>query len=650
MTERLRELASDPDTPLDVLADLAYRHPELRGLIAQNPSTYPALRQWIAEAERATDTGGDAENSPSTVTIANPSGSTRPVGVLIGVIGLAALATIVVGALIAQYLVGLAAVPGSSTPGPNADGTSSVDPESGAGSEGGAIGEASGSGGVPATVEPHYVPTVLILDASGSMVRSVPSGGTRMQAARAAAATFISGLADGAEVGLTVFGTSTGNSDAERAAGCHDVRTLVPVGPVNEQAFLSAVGSVSESGFTPLGPALQSAAAQLAGHPRAQIVLVSDGVETCSPPACGIAAQLHGDNPGLSINVVGFAVDADEQAQVQLECVAAAGGGEYVDASNAEQLAARLRLLSDPVSTANSLNPRGFEGLRLGMSLDQVRAADPSLVVGDITLEIVFAECDDATLEFRHGRLFAITPKASVATAENVTAGEDVARAMAIYGAPLRTGSDAEGAFAEFPASPGSDSGYRVYYEQAASGSLSGKILRIVVCLCGTGGGIVSEISAWQLGLEGLGPLTWNMRYDDVLSVSPRSLAPNECGVFALDRTGAGRSVVLFLRGDFEQSTLLAIQIAGGVGGSPSVLPRTAMGIGIGSTRGEVLEAYPAATIVHDSEEGVLVTYTDHRGHAMVFSLNSQDTVSGVQVGTTSTPVRTPCRAHGLNE
>lgn len=41
-------LASDPNTDLGVLAQLAYDHPELQPQIARNPSTYPDLLDWIA--------------------------------------------------------------------------------------------------------------------------------------------------------------------------------------------------------------------------------------------------------------------------------------------------------------------------------------------------------------------------------------------------------------------------------------------------------------------------------------------------------------------------------------------------------------------------------------------------------------------------
>ena len=41
--------ASDPATPLEELQYLAQNHPSLRPLIAENPSTYPELLEWLGE-------------------------------------------------------------------------------------------------------------------------------------------------------------------------------------------------------------------------------------------------------------------------------------------------------------------------------------------------------------------------------------------------------------------------------------------------------------------------------------------------------------------------------------------------------------------------------------------------------------------------
>jgi hypothetical protein len=46
-----RAAASDPNTPLAQLAELAYDHPELRPAIAENPSTYPDLLSWLQQLD-----------------------------------------------------------------------------------------------------------------------------------------------------------------------------------------------------------------------------------------------------------------------------------------------------------------------------------------------------------------------------------------------------------------------------------------------------------------------------------------------------------------------------------------------------------------------------------------------------------------------
>jgi hypothetical protein len=49
--DSLSQQAADPTTPGEVLADLAYRHPELRPIIASNPATYAGLRDWLRALE-----------------------------------------------------------------------------------------------------------------------------------------------------------------------------------------------------------------------------------------------------------------------------------------------------------------------------------------------------------------------------------------------------------------------------------------------------------------------------------------------------------------------------------------------------------------------------------------------------------------------
>lgn len=69
--DELRRHASDPTTSLELLAELAYQHPDLRAVVASNPATYPGLLEWLAQigdpeidaaiARRSVDADADAE-------------------------------------------------------------------------------------------------------------------------------------------------------------------------------------------------------------------------------------------------------------------------------------------------------------------------------------------------------------------------------------------------------------------------------------------------------------------------------------------------------------------------------------------------------------------------------------------------------------
>lgn len=78
------------------------------------------------------------------------------------------------------------------------------------------------------------------------------------------------------------------------------------------------------------------------GGRHGTIVLVSDGIDTCAPPpVCEVAKELHEQGIDLVINTIGFNVD--EAARKELSCIADAAGGEYLDADDADSLAAMIK-------------------------------------------------------------------------------------------------------------------------------------------------------------------------------------------------------------------------------------------------------------------------------------------------------------------
>jgi Ca-activated chloride channel family protein len=188
---------------------------------------------------------------------------------------------------------------------------------------------------------------MVVLDASGSMSDKLADGGTKMDVAKQAVHTLVNQVADGARLGLTVYGPP----GEGRSARCENVRVVREVGPVDRDALNAAVDDIKPRGDTPIGQSLRTAASALPSDGPRSIVLVSDGQDTCAPPdPCEVADELAKQGVDLRIHVVGF--DVDDRARQELTCIAQAGGGRYVDARDAGSLTEALNQLAAPAGEA----------------------------------------------------------------------------------------------------------------------------------------------------------------------------------------------------------------------------------------------------------------------------------------------------------
>lgn len=188
---------------------------------------------------------------------------------------------------------------------------------------------------------PRAPSTMVVLDSSGSMINNDAGGQTRIDAAKDAARAFIDEVGDSADLGLVTYGGNTGETDAEREAGCRDITLVTAPGDDTADDMLDHIDSLEPRGFTPIGDSLIEAADALPSQ-GGTIVLVSDGIDTCAPPpVCEVAADLADRGVDIVINTVGFNVDA--AARAELQCIADAAGGTYADATDADTLAEELK-------------------------------------------------------------------------------------------------------------------------------------------------------------------------------------------------------------------------------------------------------------------------------------------------------------------
>ena len=345
----------------------------------------------------------------------------------------------------------------------------------------GATGTVASSPGAPEVVS---VPTVLILDASGSMTQD-DAPGPRIDAAKAAAKGLVDALPDNATLALLTYGTSTGSSDAEHDAGCADVKTLIPLGPLNRDQMRTGISGLTASGYTPISLALRTAVGQLPADDSAQaIVLVSDGEDTCGAPPCDEATQAKRTHPNLAISTIGFKTDGP--ASDQLRCIADATGGLFVQAANANQLAARLLATQNVASAQTALTSDGLGGIPLGTALADIRAAHPDFpdaaATGSVT--VVWRDCD---FGFVDGILDSIAPHDGGHTIDGVHVGTPLSRAAELYGDPILLIDNPDGSHSVlFTADPATLNAFRVLVGDYVSsgGSVSGTVKTIVLCRC----------------------------------------------------------------------------------------------------------------------------------------------------------------------
>ncbi|WP_424216618.1 VWA domain-containing protein (plasmid) [Streptomyces sp. BI20] len=201
---------------------------------------------------------------------------------------------------------------------------------------------------------PKEAPKVeLVLDVSGSMRANDIDGKSRMAAAKQAFNEVIDAVPNEVRLGIRTLGADYPGED--RKVGCKDTKQLYPVGSVNRTEAKTAVATLNPTGWTPIGPALLAAAADLeGGDATRRIVLITDGEDTCAPlDPCQVARDIAAKGIHLTIDTLGLVPDA--KTREQLTCIAEATGGTYTSVRHTEELSGRVKQLvkraADPVVT-----------------------------------------------------------------------------------------------------------------------------------------------------------------------------------------------------------------------------------------------------------------------------------------------------------
>ncbi len=183
--------------------------------------------------------------------------------------------------------------------------------------------------------EMPYPDTIVILDVSNSMWGQI-DGVPKIGIAREVIGNLVQDLETDSAFGLMAYGHS-------KSQGCDSIEMILPVGPLDPEAFGEAVNSLTPQGRTPLVAAVKQAADSLEYPTRSgRIVLISDGTESCDGDLAALADTLGADSLDFTAHVIGFGVgDPDEQAE--LGYLAEKTGGLFVAADSTEELKAALQ-------------------------------------------------------------------------------------------------------------------------------------------------------------------------------------------------------------------------------------------------------------------------------------------------------------------
>ncbi|MCP5093280.1 MAG: VWA domain-containing protein [Gammaproteobacteria bacterium] len=182
---------------------------------------------------------------------------------------------------------------------------------------------------------------ILVLDASNSMWGQI-QGENKIVIARRAVGELIDGLPEESRVGLVAYGH-------RREGDCADIETLRDVQKVNKNALKETINAITPKGKTPITASLEAAFALINGDSNTSVILISDGLETCSRDPCQAVRTAKESGLPFVLHVVGFDVAGEDTSQ--LECAAQAGGGVFLSVEDATQLSEALEVAYEKPAT-----------------------------------------------------------------------------------------------------------------------------------------------------------------------------------------------------------------------------------------------------------------------------------------------------------
>lgn len=180
----------------------------------------------------------------------------------------------------------------------------------------------------------------VILDASGSMRQKLGTQ-RRIDVAKQTLTGLVSTLPAGTPFALRVFG---------REVGSCQTALDIPLAALDAEAARTRIANLDakNEAKTPIGASLEQVTQDLASvHGNANVIVVTDGEETCGGDPAAAIASLRERAPHIHVSIVGLAIE-DAALAATFRRWADAGGGLYFDARDAGTLNRALALAVRP--------------------------------------------------------------------------------------------------------------------------------------------------------------------------------------------------------------------------------------------------------------------------------------------------------------
>jgi Ca-activated chloride channel homolog len=171
-------------------------------------------------------------------------------------------------------------------------------------------------------------PLLLVIDASGSMDDTLPSGKTKLETAKSVAVDTINSYGDTIALMVYTDCDSSGDPMTGNIRVYQDFTT-------DKASLTSQIEGITAESSTPIANAVSEGVTYISSKsPGAQMLVLTDGEETCGGDVS--SAISSAESSGVSVKVVGFALDNASTAT--LRTAVQSGGGQYYNAGDETEL------------------------------------------------------------------------------------------------------------------------------------------------------------------------------------------------------------------------------------------------------------------------------------------------------------------------